>query len=174
MQREEGAEIPHCTKQDWGNLLFWLTSSSIHHRIFSLPSSYMWVTLGSALLICFQGFSFCICKDSKIRDLKAFDLRTMRAINLINLQTEFIWIVQCSYFLFYLNYITFYICLWRRKWQPTPVLLSGKFHGPRSLVGYSPWGRKESDMTEWLHFHFHFYLPLDNSACFSQGFVARY
>ena len=29
---------------------------------------------------------------------------------------------------------------WRRKWQPTPVLLPGKFHGPRSLAGYSPWG----------------------------------
>ena len=42
---------------------------------------------------------------------------------------------------------------WRRKWQPTPVLLPGKFHGRRSLVGYNPWGRKESDMTEQLHFH---------------------
>ena len=41
---------------------------------------------------------------------------------------------------------------WRRKWQPTPVLLPEKFHGLRSLVGYSPWGRKESDMTEQLHF----------------------
>ena len=35
---------------------------------------------------------------------------------------------------------------------PTPVLLPGKSHGPRSLVGYSPWGRKESDTTEQLHF----------------------
>ena len=35
-----------------------------------------------------------------------------------------------------------------KKWQPTPVLLSGKPHGQRSLVGYSPWGRKESDTTE--------------------------
>ena len=34
---------------------------------------------------------------------------------------------------------------WRRKWQPTPVLLPGKFHGRKSLVGYSPWGRKEQD-----------------------------
>ena len=41
---------------------------------------------------------------------------------------------------------------WRRKWQPTPVLLPGESHGGRSLVGYSPWGRKESDLTEWLHF----------------------
>ena len=42
----------------------------------------------------------------------------------------------------------------RRQWYPTPVLLPGKSHGWRSLVGCSPWGRKESDMTERLHFHF--------------------
>ena len=40
---------------------------------------------------------------------------------------------------------------WRRKWQSTPVLLPGESHGRRSLVGYSPWGRKESDTTERLH-----------------------
>ena len=39
-----------------------------------------------------------------------------------------------------------------RKWQPIPVLLPGEYHGGRSLVGYSPWGRKESDTTERLHF----------------------
>ena len=37
---------------------------------------------------------------------------------------------------------------WRRKWQPTPVLLPGESHGWRSLVGCSPWGRRESDTTE--------------------------
>ena len=42
----------------------------------------------------------------------------------------------------------------RRQWHPTPVLLPGKSHGWRSLVGCSPWGREESDMTERLHFHF--------------------
>ena len=42
---------------------------------------------------------------------------------------------------------------WRRAWQPTPVFLSGESHGLRSMVGYSPWGRKESDTTERLHFH---------------------
>ena len=41
---------------------------------------------------------------------------------------------------------------WRRKWQPTPIFLPGKSHGRRSLVGYCPWGRKESDTTERLHF----------------------
>ena len=42
----------------------------------------------------------------------------------------------------------------RRQWHPTPVLLPRKSHGQRSLVGCSPWGHEESDMTERLHFHF--------------------
>ena len=44
---------------------------------------------------------------------------------------------------------------WRRKWQPTPVFLLRKFNGQRGLVGwYSPWGCKESETTERLHFSF--------------------
>ena len=43
---------------------------------------------------------------------------------------------------------------WRRPWHPTPALLPGKSHGRRSLVGCSPWGCKELDTTERLHFHF--------------------
>ena len=39
---------------------------------------------------------------------------------------------------------------WRREWQPTPVFLPGEFHGQRRLVGCSPWGHMELDMTEWL------------------------
>ena len=42
----------------------------------------------------------------------------------------------------------------RRQWHPTPVLLPGKSHGQRSLVGCSPWGLEEFDTTEQLHFHF--------------------
>ena len=44
---------------------------------------------------------------------------------------------------------------WRRRWQPTPVFLSGEFHGQRSLADYSAWGRKESDKTERLNTHRH-------------------
>ena len=44
--------------------------------------------------------------------------------------------------------------VWRRQWQPTPVLLTGKSHGRRGLVSCSPWGCEESDTTERLHFHF--------------------
>ena len=51
-------------------------------------------------------------------------------------------------------YIIFVLYIQRRQWHPTPVLLPGKSHGQRSLVGCSPWGREESDATEQLHFHF--------------------
>ena len=44
--------------------------------------------------------------------------------------------------------------LWGMQWHPTPVLLPGRSHGRRSLVGCSPWGLEESDTTERLHFHF--------------------
>ena len=60
---------------------------------------------------------------------------------------------------------------WRRKQQPTPVLLPGKSHGRRILVGYHPWGRKEPDTTERLHFHFHFHILYDSiyRKCSEQG-----
>ena len=41
---------------------------------------------------------------------------------------------------------------WRRERLPSPVFWPGEFHGQRSLEGYSPWGYKESDMTERFHF----------------------
>ena len=58
-----------------------------------------------------------------------------------------IWFLQ-----WYIGYLVVYFR--RRQWQPTPVLLPGISHGQRSLVGCSPWGREELDMTEWLRFHF--------------------
>ena len=59
----------------------------------------------------------------------------------------------CVYIYTYILIHT-YIHIWRRQWHPTPVLLPGISHGWRSLVGCSPWGCKESDTTEWLHFDF--------------------
>ena len=67
----------------------------------------------------------------------------------------FVWQRQCCVFmdlLRFIGHLTYHHR--RRQWQPTPVLLPGKSHGWRSLVGCSPWGHKESDRTEWLHFHF--------------------
>ena len=55
---------------------------------------------------------------------------------------------------------------WRREWQPTPVFLPGEFQGQRSLVGYSPWGCKELDMTKQLTLSlFHFSPSLSSSNC---------
>ena len=59
---------------------------------------------------------------------------------------------KCS--LTFIRILLFLEHMWRRQWQPTPVLLPGKSHGRRSLVGFSPWGCEESDTTEPLHFHF--------------------
>ena len=57
---------------------------------------------------------------------------------------------------FFLKIYTQWNCwvIWRRQWQPTPILLPRKSQGQRSLVGYSPWGREELDTTERLPFHF--------------------
>ena len=64
---------------------------------------------------------------------------------------------------------------WRRKWQSTPVLLPGKSHGHRSLVGYSPWGRKELDMTERLHSHIPTYKLSKNQLSLIFGiFFSKY
>ena len=62
-----------------------------------------------------------------------------------------------------------FVSHWRRKWQPTSVLLPGESHGWRSLVGYGPRGCKESDMTERLHFHFvshSTFLTIDSNSHF--------
>ena len=61
-------------------------------------------------------------------------------------------IVETTQFHYYLHIPN--IKLWKRQWHPTPVLLPGKSHGWRSLVGCSPWGCWELDTTERLHFHF--------------------
>ena len=52
----------------------------------------------------------------------------------------------------------------------TPVILSGEFHGQRSLVGYSPWDRKESDTTEQLtHTHTHKYYCITDAMDMNLG-----
>ena len=56
-------------------------------------------------------------------------------------------------------YLWGFLAFYQSLWQPIPVLLPGKSHGQRSVVGYSPWGHKESDTTEQLH-----YQPLVNSS----------
>ena len=51
---------------------------------------------------------------------------------------------------------------WRREWLPTPGFLPGEFHGESSLVGYGPWGCKESDTTQQLTLG---YVRMKNTRC---------
>ena len=71
--------------------------------------------------------------------------------------------MKITYFSFGSINMVYYVTR-RRQWQPTPALLPRKSHGQRSLVGCSPWGGKELDTTERLHFHFHFSL-----SCIGEG-----
>ena len=70
-----------------------------------------------------------------------------------------IYVGRCSIYL-YLTFLTGYVTYQRSQWHPTPGLLPGNSHGRRSLIGCSPWGRKEPDTTEQLHFHL---LPMRKS-----------
>ena len=54
----------------------------------------------------------------------------------------------------FLELYCFFDDLMERQWQPTPILLPGKSHGWRNLIGCSTWGLEELHTTEWLHFHF--------------------
>ena len=63
-------------------------------------------------------------------------------------------VIVCKLKVFFFCHFCF-VCVYAiEQWHPTLVLLPGKSHGWRSLVGCTPWGREESDMTEQLHFHF--------------------
>ena len=62
--------------------------------------------------------------------------------------------IYCSFDYPSISLILAIVTFRRRQWQPSPVLLPGKSHGRRSLVGCGPWGREGSDMTERLPFHF--------------------
>ena len=88
--------------------------------------------------------SICIIRVLKINHKSKEELQQL---NSVARSTKFTWLA------------TF---LWRRQWHPTPLLLPGKSHGRRSLVGCRPRGHKESGTTERLHFHF----PL---SCIGEG-----
>ena len=112
---------------------------------------------------------------------RAFSPFIFNVITFGFMTTILLFMFTFSLFLPYVSFFfLFHLFHWRRKWQPTPVLLPGKSPGRRSLVGYSPWGRKELDTPERLHlqlfhlvfsvwtcwlyilFHFPYSLPLNS------------
>ena len=90
---------------------------------------------------------------------------------------------RCSKCVYWMNKWCCWLCplsfiFYKEQMLPitiTNVFLPGKSHGQRSLVGYSPWGHKESDMTERLHFHFLFFTIIKaktNNGAFKDSIVA--
>ena len=111
-------------------------------------------------LIMFHSWSCCISAYVWKLEMKLF---FRHFFHLLGIYQEWIYIcckcpLLCCLWQFFLFPFFFFFCYCdvyqRRQWHPTPVLLPGKSHGRRSLVGYSLWGREELDTTEWLHFHF--------------------
>ena len=91
------------------------------------------------------------CKIHLVLVHYASDVCAFRMFASLSISRFYLWFPFMLLSAFYLSVISF---IKRRQWQPTPVLLPGKSHGRRSLVGYSPWGCEELDTTERLHFHF--------------------
>ena len=85
--------------------------------------------------------------------INLFSIKTSKYLA-FNTYLMVVWIYFISWINCFYSFIFLQLCNRRRQWHPSPVLLPGKFHGWRSLVGCSPWGGKESYTTERLHFHF--------------------
>ena len=114
----------------------------------------------------------CVCSQCNCIYLRVFILLKGTMKMNIKCQKQ-VWNWSVPLLMWIIDVIQFHTCFWhfmfifivpfkrmktlmlrRRQWHPTPVLLPGKSHGRRSLVGCSPCGRWGSDMTERLHFHF--------------------
>ena len=75
--------------------------------------------------------------------------------------------VGCDLIYFFKRYVSMYMYIWGRKWQPTTVFLPGKSHGQRSLVGYSPWGcRVGHDLVSEHVYYTIIGKELEGSICF--------
>ena len=103
----------------------------------SLPHYYCILSIQSTFITCLFNYTILIQSLGLLHKTRKFRQKDIR-VSFLN----FWW---CQ----------FRLLCWRRQWHPTPVLLPGKSHGRRKLVGCSPWGCWESDTTERLHFHFH-------------------
>ena len=124
-----------------------MTKVRIYHFLGSIYNCWCKITQSSEIFKIVAPLSVWVVK--KIRT----ELLVTLHRHLIWVRNESLWSEATKLFFdcFYDN-ITFITR--RRRWHPTPVLLPGKSHGQRNLVGCSPWGREELDTTERLHFHF--------------------
>ena len=87
--------------------------------------------------------------------LDQYNFKAKLEFSLVYLYLFVLNVLDCKHLKDIVSFMAVFRDFQRRRWHPTPVLLPGKSHGWRSLVGHSPWGRQESDTTEQLHFHSH-------------------
>ena len=119
-------------------------STMLQAQIQDFPDSQKW--MNTPILLGFLSKLYLVCS------IYHFLLHNIRAFQVVSGKES---ACQCR------NHKTHRLDPWdrkipcRRKWQPTPVLLLWESCGQRSLVGYSPQGHKESDMTEWLSTYSH-------------------
>ena len=98
---------------------------------------------------------FGIHKELEVASLPAFPLYQSGTVSQPSVQVvrncpSLVLCIDIEINILWYLFSEFWKIFWRREWQPTPVFLPEKFHGQRSLAGYSPWGYKELDMTERL------------------------
>ena len=93
-----------------------------------------------------------LCNDVESEIIRpttfSFSRLSSQKFGVLEIPYEFLYFCR-KHFFFFLDFDKY--C---RQWHPTPVLLPGKSHGWRSLVGCSPWGHEDSDTTEQFHFQF--------------------
>ena len=144
------ALLHYCTC--WNEVMHILGS---FFSFFLFLSSFLFPSLLSSFILIYTEFLFPPLLANRISLSVLLFHMHLSALQLSKtLQSLFLLLFHCKFMLVNKNLMQSSCDIRRRQWQPTPVLLPGKSHGWRSLVGCSPWGRKESDRTEQLYFHF--------------------
>ena len=144
------ALLHYCTC--WNEVMHILVS---FFSFFLFLSSFLFPSLLSSFILIYTEFLFPPLLANRISLSVLLFHMHLSALQLSKtLQSLFLLLFHCKFMLVNKNLMQSSCDIRRRQWQPTPALLPGKSHGWRSLVGCSPWGHKESDRTERLHFHF--------------------
>ena len=144
------ALLQYCTC--WNEVMHILVS---FFSFFLFLSSFLFPSLLSSFILIYTEFLFPPLLANRISLSVLLFHMHLSALQLSKtLQSLFLLLFHCKFMLVNKNLMQSSCDIRRRQWHPTPVLLPGKSHGWRSLVGCSPWGHKESDRTERLHFHF--------------------
>ena len=141
-----------CLTQSYAGFMLYFLLEAYNFRFYIWICYAFWINFSMWCEVQIEIHSFCIHPIVPVPFVENF-FATKLPLNLKRWLSIYAWVyvwILSSVLLIHLS-ILGQEDPWRRKWQPTPVLLPRKLHGWRILVGYSPWGHKESDTTERLH-----------------------